>query len=413
MRDVITFLTSKEIIVVYIVAGIACFLAFIIYLVDKNYDKRKQRHNTKELNKLVEEVSEVIKEENISYNEPILEPVIKEEAPSVIESKPLVNEVEILDESKSSVAEPVITTTVAVENNVNSYASNTATPVVSEVINTVPTENNIVLENLNRLEEDKGQMDFESKLQEPVRNDDELQYTTIEPNPEQAREELKKLAEELEVEEQQIAENPQTIITNYEEQQESNAIISLEELVRKSKEMYANNELNQYKDEGNEPISLADLEVAKEENNKPYYNEPFIIANAVSDMEKLINKPVQIEQLQMDDFDTVNSNPVVESVTPTIVQEPTIITNSSTSVEVMNNNETTPQQVQAKPKVEDLYQVSAFKKSPVISPIYGIERSEDDYLELENTANYDKLDEEIRKTNEFLMTLKELQKNLD
>ena len=413
MRDVITFLTSKEIIVVYIVAGIACFLAFIIYLVDKNYDKRKQRHNTKELNKLVEEVSEVIKEENVSYNEPILESVIKEEAPSVIESKPLVNEVEILDESKSSVAEPVITTTVAVENNVNSYASNTATPVVSEVINTVPTENNIVLENLNRLEEDKGQMDFESKLQEPVRNDDELQYTTIEPNPEQAREELKKLAEELEVEEQQIAENPQTIITNYEEQQESNAIISLEELVRKSKEMYANNELNQYKDEGNEPISLTDLEVAKEENNKPYYNEPFIIANAVSDMEKLINKPVQIEQLQMDDFDTVNSNPVVESVTPTIVQEPTIITNSSTSVEVMNNNETTPQQVQAKPKVEDLYQVSAFKKSPVISPIYGIERSEDDYLELENTANYDKLDEEIRKTNEFLMTLKELQKNLD
>ena len=130
-------------------------------------------------------------------------------------------------------------------------------------------------------------------------------------------------------------------------------------------------------------------------------------------MEKLINKPVQIEQLQMDDFDTVNSNPVVESVTSTIVQKPTIITNSSTSVEVMNNNETTPQQVQAKPKVEDLYQVSAFKKSPVISPIYGIERSEDDYLELENTANYDKLDEEIRKTNEFLMTLKELQKNLD
>lgn len=413
MRDVITFLTSKEIIVVYIVAGIACFLAFIIYLVDKNYDKRKQRHNTKELNKLVEEVSEVIKEENISYNEPILEPVIKEEAPSVIESKPLVNEVEILDENKSSVAEPVITTTVAVENNANSYTSDTATPVVSEVINTVPTENNIVLENLNRLEEDKKQMDFESKLQEPVRNDDELQYTTIEPNPEQAREELKKLAEELEVEEQQIAENPQTIITNYEEQQESNAIISLEELVRKSKEMYANNELNQYKDEGNEPISLTDLEVAKEENNKPYYNEPFIIANAVSDMEKLINKPVQIEQLQMDDFDTVNSNPVVESVTPTIVQKPTIITNSSTSVEVMNNNETTPQQVQAKPKVEDLYQVSAFKKSPVISPIYGIERSEDDYLELENTANYDKLDEEIRKTNEFLMTLKELQKNLD
>ena len=34
-------------------------------------------------------------------------------------------------------------------------------------------------------------------------------------------------------------------------------------------------------------------------------------------------------------------------------------------------------------------------------------------IELENTANFEKLDEEIRKTNEFLMTLKELQKKLD
>ena len=34
-------------------------------------------------------------------------------------------------------------------------------------------------------------------------------------------------------------------------------------------------------------------------------------------------------------------------------------------------------------------------------------------IELENTANYEKLDEEIRKTNEFLSKLRELQKNLD
>ena len=402
MRDVITFLTSKEIIVVYIVAGVACFLAFLIYLIDKNYDKRKQRHNTKELNKLVEEVSEVIKEENGAYNEPALAPIIKEEAPSLIESKPLANEVEILEENKK---EPVMTANVAIENKADTYINNNV--LVDNKINaTVPTENNIVLENLNRLEEDKNQTMFESKLQEPVTNADELQYTTIEPNPEQAREELKKLAEELE-EEKRIEENPQTIITNYEEQQESDAIISLEELVRKSKEMYANNELNQYKDEGNEPISLADLEVAKETNTKPYYSEPFIIGNVVSDMEKLIDKPVQIEQLQMNDFDTATTNPIVENV----VEKPIINTNPNTSVGVMGN--VSQPQVQVKPKVEDLYKASTFKKSPVISPIYGIERSEDDYLELENTANYDKLDEEIRKTNEFLMTLKELQKNLD
>ena len=56
-----------------------------------------------------------------------------------------------------------------------------------------------------------------------------------------------------------------------------------------------------------------------------------------------------------------------------------------------------------------------FKRSPVISPVYGIEKqaSEDTTMEIENTANYDKLDEEIRKTNEFLSTLRELQEKLD
>ena len=56
-----------------------------------------------------------------------------------------------------------------------------------------------------------------------------------------------------------------------------------------------------------------------------------------------------------------------------------------------------------------------FKSSPVISPVYGIEKEEisANELELENTANYEKLDEEIKKTNEFLMTLRELQKKLD
>ena len=393
MRDVITFLTSKEIIVVYIVAGVACFLAFIIYLVDKNYDKRKQRHNTRELNKLVEEVSEVIKEENMAYGES----VVREEAPSLIESKDMKNEVEILDENMNNVDEPVIMANVSIENDNNNNI----------LVDNKIVENNIVLENLNNLEVEKEQTVLESKVQKPVSNvyEEELQYTTIEPNPEQAKEELRKLAEELEEEEKRVEENPQTIITNYEEQQESSAIISLEELVRKSKEMYANNELNQYKDEGNEPISLTDLELAKEENNKPYYNEPFIIANAVSDMEHQINKPEQIEQLQMNDFNNVSVNPTVTVAATNVA--PVVSTDT-------NVNETAYQpQVQERPKIENLYQTSKFKKSPVISPIYGIERSDDDYLELENTANYDKLDEEIRKTNEFLMTLKELQKNLD
>ena len=66
--------------------------------------------------------------------------------------------------------------------------------------------------------------------------------------------------------------------------------------------------------------------------------------------------------------------------------------------------------------------ISKFENSPIISPVYGIERKEstlgDDLvspteIELENTADYEKFDEEIRKTNEFIATLKELQKKLD
>ena len=144
MRNIITFLTSKEIIVVYIVAGIACFLAFIIYLIDKNYDKRKQRHNTKELNKLIEEVADVLKEEQASnYSEPILEPIAKDEVvASNVVQEPLKEKVEVLED-------------------------------------VIPAEENIVLENLNNID----------VKEEKVKQEEPLQYTTIEPNPEQAKEE--------------------------------------------------------------------------------------------------------------------------------------------------------------------------------------------------------------------------------
>ena len=53
-----------------------------------------------------------------------------------------------------------------------------------------------------------------------------------------------------------------------------------------------------------------------------------------------------------------------------------------------------------------------YKPTPFISPIFGLEKENKTNLELENTADYDKLDEEIRKTNEYIMTLQELQNNV-
>lgn len=54
-----------------------------------------------------------------------------------------------------------------------------------------------------------------------------------------------------------------------------------------------------------------------------------------------------------------------------------------------------------------------FKETPYLSPITGLEVESLSEIQLENTANLEKLDREIRKTNEFLNILNELKKNLE
>ena len=371
MNELIEFLTSKEIIVVYIVAAVACILCFAIYLIDKNYYKRKQKHNTRELNKLVEEVNEIIEEEYDEqstevYEEPVLQ-TITEEPTYTAKIQPLTEEVE---EQK-----PVVTF----------VSSLTEDPI--EVLDEEIKVEDIVLETMveQPVEEPIIEETKEVVAPEIIEVEEDLTYTTIEPNRQQAQEELMRLTEELEKAEQ---EQKAIDLTLYEEEQEENAIISLEELVKRSKEMYASNELTQYADEGNEPISLEDLE--KRMNRvqteiAAIEEEPVITAT----IEEVI-EPVS-QQMVLDDFnsikleETVSEEPIVEVKTEPV-----------------------------KPTYQAYQTTKKFERSPVISPIYGIERKETTAeLELENTANYEKLDEEIKKTNEFLMTLKELQKNLD
>ena len=76
----------------------------------------------------------------------------------------------------------------------------------------------------------------------------------------------------------------------------------LEELVKKSKEMYEANELSQYADEGNEPISLADLEKKMNETsevsvNNLEYTQPFIIEDVVDEKKNLEETLVLLEVL--------------------------------------------------------------------------------------------------------------------
>lgn len=136
----------------------------------------------------------------------------------------------------------------------------------------------------------------------------------------------------------------------YEELEEENAIISYDELVKASKFGYTDEEMNNYVDEKDAIISMDELQ-------------------------KLFKEVNEVSK----DVPTMNFS----------------------NVEFK--------------KVEDLPKISEekkFKKSDVISPVFGQVVDEKE-LELEKTQNLNKLTEEIKKTNEFLKTLKELQKNLE
>ncbi|MBQ8892731.1 MAG: hypothetical protein IJ068_07720 [Bacilli bacterium] len=59
-----------------------------------------------------------------------------------------------------------------------------------------------------------------------------------------------------------------------------------------------------------------------------------------------------------------------------------------------------------------------FTSTPILSPIMGFESDKEKAvdlaeIQLENTANLEKLDKELRKTNQFLSILNDLKKNLD
>ena len=300
MNDLIEFLTSDEIIIVYIIAAFACLICFIVYLIEKNNEKLRQRHNTRELNKLVEEIRETYPEE---FEE-------EENQTPTIES--------IEEVSNENTQEPMLIGPIDVEETID----------LTEIV-------------------------------EQVKQQEELEYLDTE-----------------EIEETVVEEKHETI-NQYEEEQEKSAIISIDELLSKSKEMVESNELTQYADEGNEPICIQDLE-KQIQKQATVYTEPFILEDVVP--EKELHEGIQeafeqnetIEVLHMDDMYTIKP----ETVNPVV-------------------------QIETK----------KFKSSPIISPIFGIEKdtSRDNALALENTANYDKLDAAIRNNNEFYMTMNELQ----
>lgn len=367
MNELFEFVTSEEMIIVGLIILTASILALIVFFIEKNYYKRKQKNNTKQIHKIVEEEQDNIVEEKEVI--PITNSV--EVVPVSIGTDANHPLVEVLDITKDNMETENRKEQVPLVIPIEQFNEEAALKIEpdSEVDMTerLREEPEVFLE-----DENQGKKSIESIYNEVKEEVEQLQYVDPEPNQEEAKEELRKATESL-INQEKINHEEKIDLTKFEEEQEENAIISLDELMQKSEILYEQNETTQYQDEGNEPISLEDLE------------------------KRMQDVKVEIEKLNEDDNITISpTENTVESIENEI---PTVKLDDLSTIESPS-----------KAYREDI----VFKSSPIISPIFGIEDNNNDRnLELENTANYDKLDEEIKKTNQFLATLRELQKNLE
>jgi len=204
--------STKELITMIGIVGSILLIIIVLTILDF-IDEIKSKKNI-----VKEEVNENFKEElKINVNEEV---VIKNEEVNITNNLVEVEEIEILDFD-----EPVIEMK---EENVNN--------VVNEVV-------------IEEMEE----VSFDNFVQE-IKNDVvENNVVEITNEQERAKEELKRLEIELEKEE-----DFSNTITNFELEQEENAIISYDELIKISDKLYDQNEVVQY-DDGDEPITIDEV----------------------------------------------------------------------------------------------------------------------------------------------------------
>lgn len=375
MENIIDFLATKEVLIVLAIIGLILFVYFILWFhefMKKHEEKKKLQNNTLQLNKLVEEVARANKEENARKTTPITkeEPKkeeIKEEKIEVplVSNTTVVNPV-IVPEEKIEVVEAKPTPEVVIES-VASSPIEVEPVVVSVKENPVNINDSIMLNNQFEEKVEVVEPTVITPVESPKNEEEVIKYKDEVYTESEAKAELERITEELKkLESEEKEENIE--LTKFETEQEENAIISLDELIAKGKTITEQNEVTQYQDDGNEPISIQELE-------ERYRKEKEQVEVLEVEEEPKEEKP----KLSIDDFLSAK-----EKVTP----------------------------------LKEAYseKKSTYHPSPIISPIYGIEEEpvkKNTTLELENTANYDKFDEEIRKTNEFLSKLKELQQKLD
>lgn len=338
MIDLTELFKNQTFITILVVSILLIFAIILFVALHRTKDTRLKKQNTKELENLIDE-NDIVNTISSNKEEKVETPIITvEDTNSNLENVVIDN-----NNVKSEVSEPII----IIDNSDKK----------EDVVEAISNEENSI-----KVEEVK----------------EDIVYAPIELNKDEAKEELERLTKELEIraeiEKQKALDEANNIekeddeLTSFEKEQEENAIISMDELMSKANDIYTNNEVIQYEDEGNEPITLDDLRARWEQEQAKF-------AKIEKEEEKKEEVAVEVKPEEKE---------IKKVVFPTMER------------------------------------ISKFENSPIISPVYGIERKDNDEdvissneLELENTADYEKFDEEIRKTNEFIATLKELQKKLD
>ena len=360
-NDILEFLATKEVMIVLIIIGVVLVAYIVLWFIGfmkKHEAKKKLQNNTMELNKLVEQVALANKENNetIETVKEIIEPVVKEEPkiePVQIEEKPPVEAEAVVKQQPQITIERGFTTPIEVQPIIIKEPPKEINNNIEPTLSNIYTENSVITNNVPEAKE--------TVEEDIIKYKDEV-YTKTE-----AKKELERLTEELKkAETEEIEESNNIQLTKFEEEQEENAIISLEELLEKGKSATLSEEIAKYEDEGDEPISLSELEARYKESKEQV---------EVLDIEEPKEEKPKVS---IDDFLGAPSKPVMGPVKPS----------------------------------------GTYKPSPIISPVYGIEKDNSTHaspnnLSLEDTATYEKLDEEIRKNNEFLSKLRELQEKLD
>ena len=408
MINLANFIESNTFIVVCVAVILISGIIVMIHISSKNKEKRRRKQNTKELNDTLS--MEILDEQNspvvILPEAKIEESVIEKEEPVVVIDNNANNKVDVV-EALSKNQEEKLESKEIQEQTEQAQIIDEIKPIEEkqEEVNIEPEKEEITPIEIEKEEEKTKTYEIDEK--------ENLVYAPIELNKEEAREVLDRLAIELaqkEKKEEQLVEDEKNIeLTNFEREQEENAIISLDELMEKGKELYNQNEMVGYDDEGDEPITIEQLQERWQKEKE--------VINQIQVEEKL----EEIEQVKEE------SN-IIE---PVHAEEPTINTTVIVPERIEieeENKEKVIKKVEFPsilPNRKEAYE-SKFENSPIISPVYGIERKKFEEeeklhpeliqagsLELENTANYEKFDEEIKKTNEFIAALKELQKKLD